>query len=115
MTTAYLVTLETRDAFSTDAYLDAAGQLSNALFATLGTHEKLCLCAKVDSLESPRVEVEIAQSEPKESASIIARAIVRNDAKMTFDKNTFSAMVRAELPFQVNVSKRMVPKEDLGI
>jgi len=64
-------------------------------------------------LSQARVVVEITQSE---SSTIVARAIVQSNTpkKMAFDKNLFTTMVRAELPFPVVISKRAVPKEELS-
>lgn len=113
MSSAFFVTLETRESFDVDQYLEAAGQISNALHATLGDLPKLRSISKSPDLANPRVEVEITQSTPTPSAPITARAVVHADGKWSFDKNAFTSMVRAELPFPVAVSKRMVPKEEL--
>ena len=109
VTSAYYVTLETRHPCAVDTYADVAGALSNALHATLGDYTKLASLTRAKDLHNAKVEVEVAQSESSETATVIARAIVQVDAsdKVAFDKNMFTSMMRAALPFPVSISKRV--------
>ena len=110
-TSAYFVTLETRDSVPNTDYARVAGTLTNALHMTLGDINKLCLVMHSVEFSDPRVEVEITQSVP----AAIARCVVyaESTTKLTFDKNLFSTMVCAELPFPVKISKRAVSKDEL--
>lgn len=112
---AYFVTLQTRDSFETTEYAEVAGKLCNALSATLGDTSKLCSIVHSTEIEEPRVEVEIMQSEPAATAPVVARCVVQaeSSAKLAFDKNLFSSMVCAELPFTVKITKRAVSKDEL--
>jgi len=103
---AYYVTLETRQPFEIGEYTEAAGSLVNALQGTLGDTEKFRAITKASELIDPRVEVEVMQSEPAPSATIVARAIVQAESELAFDKTTFTKMLRGKLPFAVSISKR---------
>ena len=111
---AYFVTLETIQVFTTEEYTQVAGQLSNALQATLGDATKIRGYVHTDELSDTRVEVEITQSEPAPSSTITARAVVQTEApeRVGFDKNLFSSAVRVELPFPVKIYKRAVSKDE---
>ena len=114
---AYYVTLETRHHILTDDYGPCAGQMSNALYSTLGDFAKLQSLTKCPTLTDARVEVEISQTDPSpDSSPIAARAVVRATApdKMSFDKNMFTKMVRDVLPIPVKITKQAVPQEDLA-
>lgn len=112
---AYYVTLTTAEGFDTADYAHTANTLITALHATLGDPMVLRQVLHCPDLSSARVEVEVMQCEPASFSPVTARAIVRVESpkKLTFDKNTFSTLVRAELPFPVAISKRAVPKEEL--
>lgn len=113
-TSAYFITLQTRDEFTAPEYGQATGHLTNVLHATLGDPTKLRSLMHATEITDPRVEVDISQSQPSETAQITARCVVQADApsKLSFDKSLFTSMVRAELPFPVTVSKRAVSKDE---
>lgn len=112
----YYVTLQTRDPVKTAEYAQTAGQLTNAIQATLGDPHKLREVLHCPEITDPRVEVEVAQSEPESThCPVVARCVVQADApkKLSFDKNLFTAMVRGQdLPFNVTITKRMVAKDE---
>ena len=119
---AYFVTIETRDKYDTlAAFVEVAGQLSNALQTTLGDHPTLCAITRTDKLSRANVEVEIALSEedcswtPEHRSKVIARAVVKASLpeKSTFDKTLFTKRVRDLLPFTVKVTKQSISQEEL--
>ena len=114
-TSAYFVTVQTRDEFPGSDYAEIAGQLTNALHTTLGEPSNLCTIVHSTEITDPRVEVEIMQSKPSSTAHIMARCVVQADAltKLVFDKNLFTNMLSAELTFPVKISKRVVTKDEL--
>ena len=112
----YYVTVQTRDPVDTADYAQTAGLLTNALQDILGDPHKLREILHSIEISDPRVEVEVAQSEPESiQCPVVARCVVQAEApkKLTFDKNLFTAMVRGqELPFAVTITKRMVAKDE---
>ena len=113
-TVGYFVTLQTRENFPSHDYAQAAGTLTNALQATLGNPAVLRSVLRSSEITDPRVEVEISQAEPGPASPIVAHCVVQVESptKLVFDKNLFTTMVSAELPFPVKISKRAVSKDE---
>ena len=113
--TVFFTSLETRQAVDCKDYVQVAGELVQALHTTLADTDKLCSIMHADGLQDARVEVEVQQTADAPSATVIARALVQADApsKLVFDKNRFTSLVRSELEFAVNITKRAVSKEEL--
>lgn len=113
-TSAYYVSVQTRDTFTSTDYAQTAGQIVQALYTTLGDRAKLGSVVHSTAFTDPRVEVEVSQLEHAPTSPIIARCVVQADAptKLAFDKNLFTNMLRVELPLPVTISKRVVPKDE---
>jgi hypothetical protein len=114
-TSAYFVTLETRESFSSETYSVAANTLVHAMQSSIGDYTKLCEIMHSDVCNA-QVEVEVMPSTEDAISQITARALVRGDAlkKLTFDKNRFTAMIRADVDFPVAIAKRAISKEELA-
>ena len=104
----YFITLETRDPFDTSRYDSVAGSLANALQAVLGDAANLEKVIHTPNFSDARVEVEIAQRDRTQNSHVGAHTVLQAEApkRFGFDKNIFSNMIRAELPFAVSVHKR---------
>lgn len=108
---AYFVSVTTRESYSSTDYTHTAGMLTVALQRSLADPHKIRSITHTSNLSGVRVEVEVAQLEPESLlCPIIARCAVQADCpeRFGFDKTMFTNMVRAELPFNVAVSKRAV-------
>ena len=110
ISTAYFITVETRQPVEIERYTTVAGSLLQALQATLGDRPSLENITKKD-VHNARVEVEVVQTD---MSAVCARVVVQADAdgKLAFDKNAFSSMIRSELDFPVNITKRSVSKDE---
>ena len=116
LTSAYYVTVQTRDAYATAEYVSITGQLVNALQCTLGSLQELSDIMHSTKLTNASVEVEVAQSELTSTSPITARCVVRADApgKLVFDKNLFTAKLTEAVDMPVKVTKRVVSKDELA-
>ena len=111
-TTAYYLTIETRDRYDATEYAESiAGRLAHALQTTLQDTHKLAALTNCTSLSNPRIEVEVAQSErpqaPDYKSAVVARAILMTThppGKLYFSKNKFTHHMRnalREIPISV--------------
>jgi hypothetical protein len=117
-TSAYFVTLETRDIVGPEEYTTTAAALVHAIHNSIGSIDDLCVVmhASKPVIINAQVEVEVMQSSDAHASQITARALVRVDAskKLAFDKNKFSVSIRNDLDFPISVAKRVVSKEELA-
>jgi len=116
-TSAYFVTVQTRDSFSCTEYTRICGEITNALRDTLGDASKLATVLHSTEFTNAAVEVEIMQSECAPTSPVMARCVIQADAdaKLTFDKTVFTNMIRTELEVPVTISKRVVAKDELTV
>lgn len=116
-TTSYFVTVETRHTFPLDDYTQIAGQLVNALNATLTDPERFKSIMHVKELTDPAVEVEASRVEEESGDSaIVCRAIVKctSDTKAQFDKALFTTLMRSETRIPFSVTKNLVKPGEEG-
>ena len=116
-TSAYFVTIQTRDSCNFVDYTRMSGEITSVLRDTLGDTSNLGTILHSTEFTNAAVEVEVMQSACAPEAQIVARCVIQADAdaKLTFDKTLFTNMVRAELAFPVTISKRVVAKDELAV
>jgi hypothetical protein len=118
-TSAYFVTVQTRDSFSFTDYTRISGEITNVLRDTLGDTSKLGTILHSTEFTNAAVEVEVMQvsHDSDLTAPIVARCVIQADAdaKLTFDKTLFTNMIRTDLAFPVTISKRTVAKDELVV
>ena len=117
---AFYVTVTTTDAITLTSYSEVTGQLLCAIQQTLGDATMFRDVVKADVSE-PHVECELSAVDEVMPSRVQARVILRFEletvSKASFDKNAFTAAVRAELGpmLPVKVTKRAVTPDELAL
>lgn len=112
--TAYFVTIVTNDSFPVELYQHNAGLIVNTLQDVLGDPDSLetVIHTPESQYHTAHIEVEVKQVELEPVSQIVCRTVVEIEAeqKVKFDKNAFTKIVRARLPFSVKVQKQEIPR-----
>lgn len=115
MRSVYHIAVETNSTFPTAQYATTAARMVGAYQVALADAGNLALCTQFAELTRAEIEVDVRQYTDEPETTIIASCFLdlEADRKVPFDKNKFTGLFRAEVPFGVKVSKRAVPKEEL--